>query len=957
MANQSAEQITEVICQSIDTIVKQRISNLPYDQTIICTIVDDTNAEYGKYIVETNYNGLNTEDNRVKFTVFSENIDYSNGDRVYVRIPAGDFMQQKIITGMYVEDAISSYMPTSNNYYIAAQGEGSATLRNGGAITLYEIGEGDIFPGYAVCCIKFTPKYPPIDGTNYNANQLTITCNIDVEYTVPSIYNSQVFKQTYVVNLRSLNANLFRTTNKTLSYYINFESILNNAQPVQVKSIKLNKLQFAGSQKDAYQSKASKLSLENITYSFGYYIPNNIDRFLYLFVKDNFYDPDAVGSEKVVFIHYYDSSDYATKILRPIPLSEAFLLYYLDDISLDLSEASISEYNDYYQALIPISDDYLSKKKDQYRFLVSANSEDIIDVASSILLTNYKYYSDIYTGIIDGQKSGKFLVGNSLEEDNFNNGVFYIYGQDGKPTDASASHTTRKARIKLVNFVDTIDLNDEETSLTASINPNRSMILTNTDGNGNATVVKESDGKSAYINFKIAPYYSQDKTNNSIYWTYTVGEETYTYEQEILFGYSGSQGSDYSLILSLIRVQNSKEVEVPAVVIGDGATYKVKATLYNYNNEDISGGDNTVVFSKTDNTIWPTGFSINTNSGQLTGIPNSLSGVDISGVGCYSACATAKIESLKIEAYIPIPLTTSPSSGNYYILSGPSTITYDITGKKPFASKLPYMLKIDTSNTAITGITFSLVIPKASSAITDTIKSYYPKLDSNNLILPSAYNEMVNKYPPTIVAKDGNTVKWIQPLYIWQNKYPNSMRNEEATEVIIPEEGTNGQLKIINTNVGRVLSDGTGLFIGDYGTTDAATYGLYAFQKINNSDEVKKAFALTANGDFDFIGNGSGTFAGTITMMSDATTTLAVGSTSVPVYIGNGTPKVVKGVSRGLYVSGVSNTVSGTAKTATITNVVNAINTLKSAIAKLAEGTAVETQITNLLDDFDFTIN
>ena len=926
MANQSAEQITEVICQSIDTIVKQRISNLPYDQTIICTIVDDTNAEYGKYIVETNYNGLNTEDNRVKFTVFSENIDYSNGDRVYVRIPAGDFMQQKIITGMYVEDAISSYMPTSNNYYIAAQGEDSATLRNGSTITLYEIGEGNIFPGYAVCCIKFTPKYPPIDGTNYNANQLTITCNIDVEYTVPSIYNSQVFKQTYVVNLRSLNANLFRTTNKTLSYYINFESILNNAQPVQVKSIKLNKLQFAGSQKDAYQSKASKLSLENITYSFGYYIPNNIDRFLYLFAEDNFYDPDAVGSEKVVFIHYYDSSDYATKILRPISLSEASLLYYLDDISLDLSEASISEYNDYYQALIPISDDYLSKKKDQYRFLVSANSEDIIDVASSILLTNYKYYSDIYTGIIDGQKSGKFLVSNSLEEDNFNNGVFYIYGQDGKPTDASASHTTRKARIKLINFVDTIDLNDEETSLTASINPNRSMILADTDGNGNATVIKESDGKTAYINFKIAPYYSQDKTNNSIYWTYTVGEETYTYEQEILFGYSGSQGSDYSLILSLIRVQNGKEVEVPAVVIGDGATYKVKATLYNYNNEDITSQNN-ITFSKTTNTKWPTGFSIASTTGKLSGIPTNLQDVVISeNSQCYSACVTAKISSLKIEAYIPIPLAdklSSSETGNYYILSGPSTITYDITGKKPFASKLPYKLKIDTSNISIDTINFSLIIPIASPS--DTVKSYYPKLEGNNLVLPSAYNEKITKNPPTIVAKDGNTVKWIQPLYIWQNKYPNSMRNEEATEVIIPEEGTNGQLKIVNTNVGRVLSDGTGLFIGDYGTTDAATYGLYAFQKINNSDEVKKAFALTANGDFDFVGNGSGTFAGTITIMSDATTTLTVGSTSVPVYIGNGTPKVVKGISRSLQVSGVSNTVSGTAKTATITNVVNAL--------------------------------
>ena len=52
MANQTSEQYTENLFQAIDTIIANRVSRLPYDQTIICEITNTDNAEYGKYLVK-----------------------------------------------------------------------------------------------------------------------------------------------------------------------------------------------------------------------------------------------------------------------------------------------------------------------------------------------------------------------------------------------------------------------------------------------------------------------------------------------------------------------------------------------------------------------------------------------------------------------------------------------------------------------------------------------------------------------------------------------------------------------------------------------------------------------------------------------------------------------------------------------------------------------------------------
>ena len=84
----------EIICQAIETIVSKRISELKFDETIICEIVDDSRKEEGIYDVLYN--------DTLRFTAYAaEGKKYSVGSRVYVLIPQGDYSRDKLIQGRY----------------------------------------------------------------------------------------------------------------------------------------------------------------------------------------------------------------------------------------------------------------------------------------------------------------------------------------------------------------------------------------------------------------------------------------------------------------------------------------------------------------------------------------------------------------------------------------------------------------------------------------------------------------------------------------------------------------------------------------------------------------------------------------------------------------------------------------------------------------------------------------
>lgn len=94
MSNSENKNYAELFCEAIDIIAEKRASEIIYDQTVECTIVDDSKAKDGEYLVS---NGQG------KFTAYSTDTSYRKNMNVYVQVPQGDWNEQKIITARKVD--------------------------------------------------------------------------------------------------------------------------------------------------------------------------------------------------------------------------------------------------------------------------------------------------------------------------------------------------------------------------------------------------------------------------------------------------------------------------------------------------------------------------------------------------------------------------------------------------------------------------------------------------------------------------------------------------------------------------------------------------------------------------------------------------------------------------------------------------------------------------------------
>lgn len=100
-------EITEQLFEAIDAIVQERLRQLPYDKTVVATIINNSSAAFGKYKVTT--------DDNITFDAYSEVTTYPTQTKVYVRIPQNDYTKQKIITGRYIPSGATASISEVKN--------------------------------------------------------------------------------------------------------------------------------------------------------------------------------------------------------------------------------------------------------------------------------------------------------------------------------------------------------------------------------------------------------------------------------------------------------------------------------------------------------------------------------------------------------------------------------------------------------------------------------------------------------------------------------------------------------------------------------------------------------------------------------------------------------------------------------------------------------------------------
>ena len=88
----------QLFCEAVDTIVKQRLEQINFDTTSLCTITDDSKKDQGKYKVKV-HNGL------TEYVAYSASTDYSTGDNVYVQVPNSDMNEQKFIVAKKTDES------------------------------------------------------------------------------------------------------------------------------------------------------------------------------------------------------------------------------------------------------------------------------------------------------------------------------------------------------------------------------------------------------------------------------------------------------------------------------------------------------------------------------------------------------------------------------------------------------------------------------------------------------------------------------------------------------------------------------------------------------------------------------------------------------------------------------------------------------------------------------------
>lgn len=412
---------------------------------------------------------------------------------------------------------------------------------------------------------------------------------------------------------------------------------------------------------------------------------------------------------------------------------------------------------------------------------------------------------------------------------------------------------------------------------------------------------EEADSTQQY--FRIKDYYTQSAINNTVYCQIIKNNRIYRAEFNMVFGPCGTNGTDFTFTLEFENKQ-------PAVTCTD-KTVTIIPRIYDYQNKDVTNqyiknisyswySSNTEYASSHDNV---NAISIGQKDAETGAIELTLNSHDMTELNYFILCGKVsdiisiqdlktynkdnvdgdiddseeEVESINsndtkisLFSYLPIPVRRT---AEYITFDGANKISYDTSGVNPQYYQDSYMVYqyVNGKTSSIPSINWMMSFGKdtqAKNTKTTSLK-YYPTLDSNNKLVPTAMYIQENGKQVSVIGyttgENGIQFEWIQPLYIYQNSFTSSMLNSwDGSLTLDKENGT-----ILSTMMGAGKKDSNnrfnGVLMGDLSpafnnaneSIDALKdyyngIGLYGF------NEGQKSFGLNINGRAFFGRSGKG---------------------------------------------------------------------------------------------------
>lgn len=379
--------------------------------------------------------------------------------------------------------------------------------------------------------------------------------------------------------------------------------------------------------------------------------------------------------------------------------------------------------------------------------------------------------------------------------------------------------------------------------------------------------------------FRIKDYYTQTATNNTIYCTVFKNGKQYQAEATLIFGVSGTCGTDATFLLQMREwdEENQRPTDHPVQALTLGKSVAIVPKFYDYNNNDIT---DEYLASHTVNYAWHTQPKTSESGLQL--IPGQTnprwaritvdSGADISKCKYYILSATVywsiikyqkdewgrtvldaqgqpvideeqkdiEARDVQLKTFLPIPVR---SDDKYTQVVGPTQIIYNKDGTNPTYYDAPFVLYEDGEEREASWMMAcrEYIDSGTDAASRDTrILNYYPALDANGKLTPKNMY-LSDGQPFAVEAIVNNQVIWTQPILIIKNKYTSAMLNSWDGELCIDQENGTIMSTMVGAGIKDVNNTFTGVLMGDvaagagFDERNHKGIGIYGFHQSDQS--------------------------------------------------------------------------------------------------------------------------
>lgn len=873
----------EIFCQATEILAQHLIEKVSFDRTILCTIIDDSDKNSGKYRVQ------NAE---TIFDAYSSDTTYKKNDNVYVSIPGGDWNEQKIIVSKKVEgaqtainyvDPYETFVNITNNIIpnndlssgLIANDEKETILLwqyNGDNSQALCKNNGKEFVGYSRLAIQasFLTLLKSLDvkvgeygldlcieiASEDSEDIKTKICRLSCEDMIGNPYNYETyFPQTKIFNIED------------------FEKIV---------GMKLYFFQQKGSFKNIKGEIISSLNTPNniltkdIVISLGYDAQQFDNDTLILYSLDSKkYDitlsplEDNHKKIEVRWVHKFedgrikvvdenDNIDYNLTFYRHTLGAKSENIWSGVDwtsistqkvenkeITYEIKDKDWKDYNyltetsdipiriPEYNATWLIPD--TTKAEEKIKAILTYDNE----VLRSTIITFSNVDEVVNKPTIDALQALSIVC----EDDT--NGNYLVYRMDGKILDDAYSKIRREFKAYFNSVAEGIENGEliEAESIEWIIPADNTMItldesnwseeelLPEPQKDGFYHIIRKGDDNNQIqmcnnLYYTIKNSYNQTKTNNIVKCVVVRNKITYTAIKDLTFGPAGTSGTDYTFVLDFV---DNKE---NALTIGSEKAVLVRARLYDYTGKELDIKGRTIKWKLNDETYVKTIEVIDENDKIELQLDKNLKQVPINNYTILEAVLEGWGD-YKLKAYLPIPIRLNY---DYQFISGATTIMYNSLGYLEDSFKNPYTIYKNNGSESIDGAWYI-----KSGVINDP---YIPTISVSNgkYILRPINSYVENAMKQLCVfgkekADDDEPVIWSQPIYVYQNKYPASIINDWNGELTI--DNKNNAILTAKVIAGKKNNDNTfsGVMMGSWYGVDnnveeilKENTGIYGFQ-------------------------------------------------------------------------------------------------------------------------------